>query len=243
MVVIPGGTFTMGSPPDEAGRYDNERQKPGVQIDAFAIARTPVTFAQWDACVADGKCPAIEDDEGWGRGSHPVINVSWNDAQTYIAWLNAKVADVDPYSLPSEAQWEYAARAGTVTPFAFGETISTDQANYKGNYTYGTGVEGEYRRRTVAVDELEAANAWGLRHMHGNVWEWVEDVYENDLSKTSTDGSAHVPEGASPDSRRVVRGGSWSYKPRFLRSAFRYGYGPGNRNLNVGFRPSRTLIP
>ena len=173
--------------------------------------------------------------------THPVACVNWNDARAYIAWLNGKV-DGDPYRLPSEAEWEYAARAGTTTPFAFGETISTDQANYDGNYTYGSGAKGVYRERTVGVEELEASNGWGLRHMHGNVWEWVEDCWHDTYQGAPTDGSAWLSEQNGNCDLRVVRGGSWYNYPRSLRSAVRDRFVPGDRDSSIGFRPARTLL-
>ena len=215
MVVIPDGTFTMGSPADEAGREANEGPQREVTVQRFALAKTEVTFDQWQSCVDDGGCRENPDpsDRSWGRGSRPVINVSWNHVQEYIAWLNGKV-DGDPYRLPSEAEWEFAVRAGTTTPFAFGETISTDQANYDGNSTYGSGTKGEYRGRTVGVEELQAANDWGLRHMHGNVWEWVEDCWHGDYTGAPTDGSAWLSEQNGNCDSRVVRGGSWYRQSR-----------------------------
>lgn len=242
MVRIPGGTFLMGSPVDEEGRGDDEKQHE-VSVEDFAIARTEVTFYQWQLCVDDGGCQSNPnpEDAGSGRGNRPVINVSWNDAQEYIDWLNTK-HDGLPFRLPTEAEWEFAARAGTTTPFAFGETISTDQANYLGTAVYGSGVRGENRRRTVPVDILDAANDWGLRHMHGNVYEWVEDVYEPDYSRTPVDGSAHLPDPLSDGHKRVVRGGSWKNDPRVLRSAFRVSDRPGVRDSYSGFRPARTVV-
>lgn len=242
MVHISGGKFLMGSPTDEEGRNSDEKQHEVTVMD-FAIARTEVTFDQWKLCVNGGGCQSnpTPDDEGWGRGDRPVINVSWKDAQEYISWLNEQVEDANPFRLPTEAEWEFAARAGEETPFAFGKTISTDQANYDGNSVYGRGVKGEYRRKTIPVEELDAANDRGLRHMHGNVWEWVEDVYEADYAKTPTDGSAHIPQPLMKDHARVLRGGSWLNNPQLLRSGLRGRGGPDVRLRYYGFRPAKTL--
>ena len=135
-----------------------------------------VTFSEWEACVSAGGCNGYRpDDRGWGRGNRPVMNVSWDDAQSYVRWLSSKTGH--NYGLLSESEWEYVARAGTETPFYFGSTISTDQANYNGNYTYGSGREGVYRRKTLPVGRF-SANVWGVYDMHGNVWEWVQGLLE-----------------------------------------------------------------
>lgn len=229
MVEIKGGTFLMGSPADEEGRGDDEQQHE-VTVQDFAIARTEVTFDQWQLCVDDGGCQSNPTpyDAGWGRGSRPVIGVSWNDAEEYIDWLNTK-HNGPPFRLPSEAEWEFAARAGTTTPFAFGETISTEQARFGGG-------------GTVPVQDLDAENAWGLRHMHGNVSEWVADVYEADYAKTPNDGSAHLPDPLPDGHGRAMRGGSWKLSPQALRSASRGRVEPGHRLIILGFRPARTLV-
>ncbi len=194
MVVVPAGSFLMGAPTSEEGRTDDEGPQHTVTIDEpFAVGKYEVTFDEWDACVADGGCSEKPHDQGWGRGDRPVINVSSNNAKEYVDWLKKKTGKL--YHLPSEAQWEYAARAGTSTPFWTGPTISTDQANYDGSYTYGPGQKGEYRKRTTPVDTF-AANPWGLHDMHGNVWEWVEDCWNESYSGAPKDGS---PLGCSGD--------------------------------------------
>jgi formylglycine-generating enzyme required for sulfatase activity len=237
MVVLAGGTFTMGSPAGEAGRDSDEGPQRQVTIAPFAIGKTEVTFEQWDACVTAGGCNGHRpSDAGWGRGSRPVINVSWNDAQAYVAWLSNKTGRT--YRLPTEAEWEYAARAGTTTPFSFGATISTAQANYDGDYTYGSGSKGEDRRRTVPAGSLPA-NPWGLHEVHGNVWEWVEDCYHASYQGAPTNGRAWVDQSCTA---RVLRGGSWVNDPGDLRSAGR-GWGePDTRDDNGGFRVARTLL-
>ena len=165
-----------------------------------------------------------------------MINVSWEDAQAYVAWLSRTTGQ--RYRLLSEAEWEYAARAGTTTPFSFGATISTDQANYDGRYTYSGGRKGVYRGKTTAVGSFPA-NAFGLHDMHGNVWERVEDCFVS-YAGAPTDGSAVT---TSSCSRRVLRGGSWGNYPQFLRSAFRSRYFPSSRSNFGGFRLARTISP
>ncbi len=245
MVVIPAGTFLMGSPETEEGHDADEGPQHEVTVERFALAKTEVTFDQWQACVDDGGCNETPDDTGWGRGNLPVINISWQDARQYVAWLNTKVADGDPYRLPSEAEWEYAARAGSTTPFAFGETISSDRANanFARYVRVGKSVVLDTRGRTVPVDELDAANAWGLLHMHGNIREWVEDCSHGDYSGAPTDGSAWLSENGGVCASRVLRGGSWSDRPQGLRSAKRNWSGPQSLFDNVGFRPAKTLPP
>ena len=161
MVTLPAGRFVMGAPEDEEDSEASERPLHEVWVPLFGIGRCAVTFAQWDAARAAGAALPEAGDEGWGRGDRPVINVSWHDAQAYCAWLNERLGLAGAYRLPTEAEWEYACRAGTVTAFSFGPTISPEQANYDGNFTYGGGRKGNYRRRTVEVGSLPG-NAWGL---------------------------------------------------------------------------------
>ncbi|WP_210168252.1 SUMF1/EgtB/PvdO family nonheme iron enzyme [Prosthecomicrobium hirschii] len=237
MVVIPAGTFTMGSPETEEGREINEGPQRTARIGkSFAVGKFTVSFAEWDACVAGGGCKGYRPgDRGSGRGKMPVINVSWDDAKAYVDWLS-KVTGKS-YRLLSEAEWEYAARAGTTTPFWWGSSISTSQANYAGNSTYGSGKKGEFRERTVPVDSF-AANPFGLYQVHGNVWQWVEDCYSDDYKGAPTDGSVNTTDDCK---YRVLRGGSWDDDPRYLRAAVRGRYNPGNRYFDNGFRVARTL--
>jgi formylglycine-generating enzyme required for sulfatase activity len=207
----------------------------------FALGRTAVTFAMWDAAVAAGFKPPegaeTPDDEGWGRDDRPVINVNWYDAEAYCAWLNQSLGlRPGTYRLASEAEWEWACRAGKTEPFSFGETISTDQANYDGRSIYGKGEQGVYRQRSVPVGSLPA-NPWGLHEMHGNVWEWVEDTYDP-YPEVATDSSPRVD---GDESKRVLRGGSYYIFPQGLRSARRKGDPPGLRFSGFGFRVARTL--
>ena len=251
MVVVPAGGFTMGSPADELWRDGTESPQPNVTIaEPFAVGRFAVTFDEWDAYVeqapgsggflSTGQTkPHSPSDQGWGRGTRPVINVSWEDAQGYIAWLNSKL-DGNPYRLLSETEWEYAARAGTTTPFWWGSSITPAQANYDGNYVYkGGGDKGECRGKTVPVDSFEP-NPWGLYNAHGNVWEWTADCWNDSHSGNPGDGGART---TGHDSRRVVRGGSWSNFPQSLRSAYRFGLNTTFRYLIQGFRLARTLNP
>ena len=229
MVVSPAGTFTMGSPPEEQGRDDDEGTQREVPVERFALGRTEVTFAQYDACVDAGGCAEPPDDEGWGRGERPVINVSWKDAQAYVDWLSQATGET--YRLPSEAEWEYAARAGTTTRFAFGDELSSSQANFRGNIG-----------RTWEVG-AGAANDWGLYDMHGNLWEWAEDCWHDSYEGAPEDASPWFQSHDGDCSRRVVRGGSWVNRPGDLRSASR---GRGERDIRdyyLGFRVARTLTP
>ena len=230
MVVIPAGSFSMGSPASEAGRFSNEGPQHRVRIPrAFALGKYEVTFAEWDACVSDGGCNGYRPkDRGWGRGNRPVIYVSWYEAKAYVAWLSRKTGK--RYRLPSEAEWEYAARAGTTTPFHFGSTISTDQANYDGNYTYGSGRKGVYREKTVPVGSFPS-NAFGLHDVHGNVKEWVADCWNGSYAGAPGDGAAWMTGNCE---ERVLRGGSWFEGPGNVRSAGRHRHGAGDRGSRGG---------
>ena len=238
MVVVPAGNYMMGSPDGEKSRVNDEGPVHEVTIAApLAVGKYEVTFAEWDACVAAGGCTHQPRDVGWGRGKRPVIDVSWDDAQEYVQWLSREVGK--PYRLLSEAEWEYVARAGTTTPFHTGETISPAQANYNGNYTYGSGRKGAYKEKTVPVGSY-AANGFGVYDVHGNVEEWVADCWHDSYRGAPSDGSAWE---SGECSRRVVRGGSWNYDPENLRSAGRLRYGAGYRFDDIGFRLARTLTP
>jgi len=238
MVVVPAGQFTMGSLANEPQRDSDEAQVRVSIARPFAVGKFAVTFDEWDACVAGGGCNGYRpDDRRWGRGTRPVINVNWDDAKAYTAWLSKKTGKT--YRLPSEAEREYVARAGTTTPFWWGTTISTAQANYDGSHTYGGGAKGEFRGRTMPVDSFKA-NPWGLYNVHGNVWEWTEDCWNDTNTGNPGDGRART---SGDCSRRVVRGGSWGYFPQFLRSANREGDTPDDRSDSFGFRLARTLNP
>jgi formylglycine-generating enzyme required for sulfatase activity len=237
MVVVPAGSFTMGSPESETGRAANEGPERKVSIaKPFAAGKFAVTFEEWDACVAGGGCNGYTPaDHGGRRGRHPVVNVSWDDAKAYVAWLSKTTGKT--YRLLSEAEREFVTRAGTQTPFWFGATISSKQANYDGSIAYGSGEKGDYRRRVLPVDFF-APNAFGLLQVHGNVAEWTEDCWRGSYANAPTDGSARtVPECGG----RTLRGGSFADGPDALRSAARSGFAPGNRAGGVGFRVARSL--
>jgi len=221
MVYIPQGQFEMGC---QGGSECEEDERPvhQVRVPAFEIARYEVTFDEWDACIADGGCVHRPDDQGWGRGRQPVVDVSWNDAQEYIAWLNRKTGK--NYRLPSEAEWEYAARAGTATSYSVGNQISTSQAAFQGDSPQPVG--------------SYAPNPWGLYDMHGNVWEVLEDCWHADYQGAPSDGSAWL---SGDCSQRVVRSGAWNDDPDKLRSANRYGDGDNVRDGLTGLRLARSL--
>ena len=214
MVVIPAGSFTMGSPAGEAHRGADEGPQRQVTIArAFAVGKYEVTFEQWDACVSGGGCGGYRpSDNGWGRGNRPAINVSWKNAKQYVEWLGRKTGK--SYLLLSEAEWEYAARAGTTTPFHTGATITTDQANYDGNHVYANGPKGIYRGRTVEVGRF-AANAFGLHDMLGNVWEYVLEPLK--------------PGTYDP----VVRGGAWNTPAEELKYATRQPILPDRKSTRL----------
>jgi formylglycine-generating enzyme required for sulfatase activity len=241
MVVLPAGEFMMGSPESERGRYKDEGPQRKVTIaQPFAVGKFEVTFAQWDACVAEGGCTHKPGDESWGRGRRPVIHVSWEDAKQFAGWLAKKTGK--PYRLLTEAEWEYAARGVTKAsdphaPFSTGATINYKQANYDANFKYGSGPQGLYRQKTLDVGSLPR-NAFGLHDMHGNVWEWVEDCYKDSYAGAPTDGTAVTSRTCS---LRILRGGSWNYYPQLLRSAYRYATAAGIRVENAGFRVARAL--
>jgi formylglycine-generating enzyme required for sulfatase activity len=238
MVVVPAGSFILGSPANEPERSNDEAQVGVTIARPFAVGKFAVTFAEWDACVADGGCEGYRpDDHGWGRNSRPVINVSWDDTKLYIDWLNAKTGKT--YRLLSEAEREYVTRAGRTTPFWWGSSITSKQANYNGNYTFDDGAKGEYRQQTVPVDSFEA-NPWGLFNVHGNVSEWTEDCWNDSNQGNPGNGSARTIRYCY---KRVNRGGSWFNIPRFLRAAHRSMDAPDVRSSNLGFRLARTLNP
>jgi formylglycine-generating enzyme required for sulfatase activity len=230
MIVVPQGSFTMGSPPEEKDRFDDESPQHLVTIaQQFAVSRFPTTFGQWDTCFGFDSCRAAAD-QGWGRGLHPVINVSWNEAQEYVAWLSKLTGK--PYRLLTEAEYEYAARAGSQSAYFWGSDIGKAHA-----VCDGCGTEWD-RKQTSPVGSVPA-NPFGLYDMLGNVWEMVQDCYQDNYSDTPTDGSAGT---AGDCYRRVVRGGSWISDPKFLRSANRYKNAIDDRgNFNRGFRVARAL--
>jgi formylglycine-generating enzyme required for sulfatase activity/uncharacterized caspase-like protein len=233
MVHIPGGTFLMGSPESEEGRYSDESPQHQVTVPSFFMGKYPVTQKQWQAVAALEKVKIdLESDPSNFKGDNlPVGCVSWDSVQEFCARLSQRTNQA--YRLPSEAEWEYACRAGTTTPFYFGETISTDLANYNGNYTYGQGQKGEYREKTTEVG-IFPANPFGLYDMCGNVWEWCEDKWHENYISAPIDGSAWTS--LSDNDKRLLRGGSWYGYARGCRSALRAGNSRDFRYNLYGFR-------
>jgi len=235
MRIIPAGIYLMGSPKSEPKRVGNETQHKVTISKPFAIGKYAVTFAEYDAfCAATGH--NMPDDQGWGRDKRPVINVSWEDAVAYCQWLSEQTGK--NYRLPTEAEWEYACRAGTSTPFYTGDCISTDQANYDGNNLYKDCPNGEYRHKTVPVDSFQP-NPWGLYQMHGNVYEWCSDWYAEDYYQHSP---AVDPIGPVNGAARVLRGGSWLNYAARVCAANRYRDRPETRDDFVGFRACEVQV-
>ena len=235
MLLIPAGTFMMGSPEDELDREEREGPQREVSVPPFFLGRYPVTQAQWRV-VAAMQQVNLELDLAPSRfkgDNLPVEQVSWYEAVEFCDRLSAKTGR--PYRLPSEAEWEYACRAETATPFHFGKTLTTEVVNYDGNYTYADGLKGEYLETTTPVDKSKVANAFGLCDMHGNVFEWCED-HSGNYNQTPVDGSAWITD--DKEARRMLRGGSWYDAPRNCRSACRNDATPDNRNDSFGFRVS-----
>lgn len=237
MILIPRGTFTMGSPENEPERGDNEGPQHQVTVPAFFMGRYPVTQAQWQAVT---KLKRVErklntDPASFKGDNHPVETVSWYDAIEFCARLSDHTDR--HYRLPSEAEWEYACRAGTNTPFYFGEILTTEIANYTEKLTGSDSPKGISRQGTTPVDEFKIANAFGLCDMHGNVYEWCQDYYSDSYKGASVDGSARVETGAEDYAYRLVRGGSWFDPPQKCRSANRVvAFNPGGTEFNIGFR-------
>ncbi|NTW68931.1 MAG: formylglycine-generating enzyme family protein [Chlorobiaceae bacterium] len=247
-VLIPGGEFTMGSPLGEVGRKENETQHQ-VRVSDFYMSRYAVTFAEfrkfvkatgyksdaetagerthWRSGVSGSVRPQSED-------NHPVLYVSWNDAVAYCNWMSQNTGR--KFRLPTEAEREYACRAGTTTPFNTGQNLKTDQANYNGEDPNNNNQKGVFRQNTVAVNSF-APDAWGLYNMHGNVWEWCSDWYGVTFyEQCKAVGTVTNPDGPEDGSSRVLRGASWYDFAEHCRSAYRIGATPGARKPNVGFR-------
>ncbi|MTJ54155.1 formylglycine-generating enzyme family protein [Anabaena sp. UHCC 0253] len=233
MVAIPGGTFIMGSPENEDKSSSRERPQHEVTIKPFAMGKYPITQAQWQVVA---QLPQVNqelklDPSRFKGANRPVERVSWHNAVEFCARLSNYTQR--PYRLPSEAEWEYACRGGTKTPFHFGETITTDLANYNGNYTYGNGVQGIYREETTEVGYFKVANEFGLYDMHGNVREWCQDGWHDNYKNAPIDGTAWSSQSSD---RRMLRGGSWFNDPVLCRSGYRHYNSAGFDNDNVGFR-------
>jgi formylglycine-generating enzyme required for sulfatase activity len=256
MIVIPAGSFMMGSPTKEKDRGSNESPQRRVTFARpFAVSSFEVTVDQFAAFVqetghdAGSKCSTLEDgntrertgrsfrDPGYPQtGSHPASCLSWHDAKAYVAWLSKRTGKA--YRLLSEAEWEYVARAGTTTPFWWGASISSSEANYNGRYTYAGGPESEFRKRAVSADSFKP-NPFGLYQVYGNVAEWTEDCWNNNYRGAPTDGSAWT---RGDCANRAVRGGYWSDVPWVLRSAARYNMASSFRGYGYGIRVARTLL-
>jgi len=240
MVAIPGGTFWMGSPYTETRQWDRpDGPQHRVAVAPFFIGKYPVTQAQWQAVATlpEVSCP-LDPNSSYFKGDEwPVERVSWYEAVEFCARLSRKTRRT--YRLPSEAEWEYACRAGTITPFHFGETITSDLANYDGRLTYALAPEGKCREETTRVGSFQVANAFGLYDMHGNVWEWCADPWHPNYRYAPSDGGIWELEGEA--AYRVLRGGSWDSHAKNCRSASRLRNRPENRDNSDGFRVAIPL--
>lgn len=256
LVAVPAGSFEQGSAETEADRSPDESRRTVTLSRGFLIGRFPVTRAQFERfALESGYRTEAEKGPSGGFGwdgtalrqsksytwrtpgfpqeaNHPVTMVTHADALAFCRWLKSKTGR--EFNLPTEAQWEYACRAGTTTQFSFGDTISTDQVNYDGKHPYGDGKKGEYRQRTVPVASLPP-NPWGLFEMHGNVWEWCEDTYQESYETAPEDGSAWVVAGVR---FRALRGGSWLDSARWCQAAARIRRSASDRPDYAGFRPA-----
>lgn len=237
MVSVPGGTFLMGSPKDR-GDSDEKTQHP-VTLASFYIGKFPVTQAQWKAVAALPQIKIfLNPDAARFKGvNRPVENISWYEAVEFCARLSRKTGK--NYRLPSEAQWEYACRGETMTAFHFGETITSELANYNGNANYAEAPKGVYRFQTTDVGSFKP-NAFGLYDLHGNVWEWCADSWHNNYNGAPVDGS--VWESGGDSSLRLLRGGSWNDHPPNCRSACRLRYQPDCKASIVGFRVVVSVV-
>ncbi|MGD1904280.1 MAG: formylglycine-generating enzyme family protein [Geitlerinemataceae cyanobacterium] len=257
---IPAGRFRMGSPEDELENYEDEQPQHEVRLEKFFLGKYPVTQAQWRTVAGYPQIEAeLDPDPANFKGDNrPVEQVNWDAAREFCQRLSARTRK--DYRLPSEAQWEYACRAGTTTPFHFGETLSDVLANYRAQDweyegktypgVYGRGAYGKFREETTTVGDFPG-NRWGLHDMHGNVWEWCADDWHESYDGAPTDGSAWLYENSteiaeeSSTENKVLRGGSWVGNPRVCRSAVRDDFSRAYRYFNLGFRvccvPPRIL--
>jgi formylglycine-generating enzyme required for sulfatase activity len=231
MIVVPAGSFTMRSPTNATNSSEGPQHDVTISR-PFAVGRFAITFDEWDACVTDGGCNGYRpNDHGWGRGDRPVIDVSWDDARFYVAWLSRKTDKT--YRLLTESEREYVTRAGTTTRYWWGSSIALDQANYGSGGS--ASIQLGYRGKTVPVGSFQP-NPWGLYQVHGNVWEWVEDCYHNTYAGAPSDGSAWI----SGDCKvRVLRGGSWGAYD--VSATNRGWFTTDARSDGASFRVARTL--
>jgi len=234
MVAIPGGTFLMGSPATEEGYSTDESPQHWVTVQSFFMGKYPVTQAQWQAVA---NLPQVNrelnPDPSYFKGANrPVEQVSWYECVEYVERLSQYTGR--DYRLPSEAEWEYACRAETTTPFHFGEIIITDLANYDGKTTDDAGVNGKSFKKTTPVGSFQVANAFGLYDMHGNVWEWCADYWHSKYYNAPSDGKAWLSD--NEKKFRLLRGGSWSHYRWYCRCANRFWSPPAPKNNGIGFR-------
>lgn len=244
MVAIPAGSFLMGSPDNEAERKATEGPQWRPEVGLFALSEKEITWADIDACIAGGGCTgnaakAETRSDQWKRPAMPAVNITWFEAMDYVRWLNEQV-DGDPYRLPNEAEWEYAARAGTGAAFNTGDYLTDKDANFNaGGSQYNGGPKGRFPRQPLPPG-MYPANAFGLYDMHGNVAEWAADCWVHDY--TGRIGKAVAEQGAEKCSR-VVRGGSWEKIPSYVRSAVRDAFPSSGRDDAIGFRVARDADP
>ncbi|MUG95985.1 SUMF1/EgtB/PvdO family nonheme iron enzyme [Scytonema sp. UIC 10036] len=244
MVSIPGGRFLMGSPETEEGRDENEGPQHEVTVQPFFMGKYPVTQKQWRVVAALPRVNReLKPDPSYFKGDNrPVEQVSWYECLEFCDRLSTYTKK--NYRLPSEAEWEYACRAGTKTPFHFGKTITPELANYNGDEIYASGFQGEFRGETTTVGSFKVANAFGLFDMHGNVWEWCADSLHGNYEVAPSDGSAwiNISLGKKDNDNqrlfryRLFRGGSWHDSPSGCRSAYRNGIRPVSRDGHLGYR-------
>lgn len=234
MTALSSGVFIMGCIRIQ-NCHPNELPPHKVTVSSFNMSTTEITFSQWDQCYNDKGCTTYPDDESWGRGQHPVINVSWDDAQQYVTWLSKKTGK--NYRLPNEVEWEYAARANTKTFYAYGDCITNTHANFDARFIWNKKdckTIGSFFNKTQEVAHL-AKNAFGLYDMHGNVWEWTQDCFQRDYKEASSSNND-----LSPCKSHTLRGGSWHDLPWDLRSAVRQQEYSALSNSTTGFRIART---
>ena len=235
-VLVPPGKFLMGSPEGEKERSENEVQHEVTLTQPFYLGAYEVTQEQYEQVMK--KNPSRFTKDNGGGPTHPVENVSWLDAKEFCEKLSELPEEKRAgrtYRLPTEAEWEYSCRGGarSSTPFHFGDSLSSTQANFDGNYPYGDADKGPYLKKTTPVGSYDKPNGFGLHDMHGNVWEWCADWYETDYYTKSP---KKDPQGPENGTRRVLRGGSWPDLGWYCRSANRFGSDPGFRDVSVGFR-------